>query len=226
MAEKQEDTIVDVEQAYSKFERYLEENKKSLTIIIGTVVALVGGYFAYQKLYVADLEQSAQTAMFKAERYFEQDSINLAISGQGDVMGFEQIVDEFGATPSGNLAEYYLGICYLKKGEYQKAIDHLSEFDGNDQVVGPIAIGAIGDAQMELGQTDEAVSSYMKAAGANNNRFTSPVYLKKAALAYEVKGSYKDAIGIYEKIKSEYFDTPEGRDIDKYISRAKALAGI
>lgn len=225
-SEKKDEPILDVEQTYSKVEQYIIDNQKSLSIIVGTIVVLIGGYFAWTKLYVAEQEKSANTEMFFAEQYFEQDSIDLAINGNGsDRKGFIQIVDEYSITKAGNLAEYYLGMCYLKKGEYEKAIEHLSNFDGDDQMIAPLALGGIGDAHLELGHTDEAISYYQQAADENKNNFTSPIFLKKAGLAFEEKGNYADAVKIYERIKIDFPETEEGKEIDKYIAHAKALMG-
>jgi tetratricopeptide (TPR) repeat protein len=126
---------------------------------------------------------------------------------------------------AGNLAEYYLGISFLRKGEYQKAIEHLEEFEGNDQIVSDVAIGAIGDAYMELKNVDEAISHYLEAAKNNTNNFTSPFYLKKAGIAYEEKGSFTDAVKVYEQIRKDFPKSTEARDIAKYIARANTLAG-
>lgn len=221
-----DEPIVDVGQAFTKTELYIEQNKKSLMIIAFAIVALVGGYFAYKFWYVAGEEARARTEMFKAEEYFGNDSLDKAMNGDGIALGFIQIVDEFSITPSGNLAEYYLGICYLKKGQYEDAISHLQEFDGTDQIVGPQATGAIGDANLELGNTDEAITFYLKAAEQNINNFTTPIFLKKAGLANEDKGNYADAVKIYERIKNEFTETTEGKDIEKYISRAQALGNL
>lgn len=218
--------IVDVQQAFTRTELYIDQNKKSLTVIAILIVALIGGYFAYKYWYVAGEETKARAEMFKAEEYFSKDSINKAINGDGIALGFAQIVEDYGFTPSGNLAEYYLGICYLKKGQYEDAIEHLQEFKSKDQIVEPIATGAIGDAHMELGDVDEAISYYLKAAEKNNNKFTTPIYLKKAAMASEGKGLYADAVKLYERIKNEFSETPEGREMDKYISHAKVLGNI
>lgn len=225
--EIKDEPIVDVEQAFSKTELYIEQNKKSLGIILGVIVVLVGGYFAYKYWYVAGEEVKARAEMFVAEDYFGKDSINFAMNGddKGSV-GFISIVDDYGITPSGNLAEYYLGICYLKKGQYEDAIAHLEEFDGKDQIVGPLATACIGDANMELGKIDEAITYYLKAAEQNNNLFNSPICLKKAGLAYEEKQNYSDAIKIYERIKNEYAETNEGREMDKFIARAKVLGNL
>lgn len=226
MASEKDAPIVDVEQAYSKVEQYVIDNQKSLSIIIGAVVLLVGGYFVWQKLIVEEQEKSANNEMFYAQQYFEQDSLDLAINGNGaDRKGFLYITEEYGITKAGNLAEYYLGMCYLKKGEYENAIEHLNSFDGDDQIVAPLAIGAIGDAHMELGHTDEAISYYQQAADENKNNFTSPIFLKKAGMAYEEKGNYADAVKIYERIKVDFPDTDEGKEMDKYIAHAKALIG-
>ncbi|MGQ0829771.1 MAG: tetratricopeptide repeat protein [Bacteroidota bacterium] len=221
-----DEPIVDVEQAFSKTEAYIEENKQSLMIILGVVVALVGGYFAYKYWYVAGEETLARAAMFKAEQYFEKDSLDKAMNGDGVALGFSQIVEDYGVTPSGNLAEYYLGVCLLKKGQYEEAIAHLQEFDGDDQMVAPVATGSIGDAHLELGRTDEAITFYLKAAEQSVNNFTTPIYLKKAAMANEDKGNYADAVKLYERIKNEFAETIEGKEMDKYIGRAKALGNL
>ena len=227
MSEKNTDEpIVDVAEAFSKTELFIEKNKKTLILVFGAVVVLVGGYFAYKYWYVAGEEEKARTEMFKAEDYFGKDSINKAMNGDGVALGFTQIVDEYGITPSGNLAEYYLGICYLKKGQFEDAIEHLEAFNSKDQMVAPEATGAIGDANMELGKVDEAITYYLKAAEQKPNKFITPIYLKKAALAYEEKANYADAVKIYERIKNEFAETIEGKEMEKYISRAKALGNL
>jgi tetratricopeptide (TPR) repeat protein len=219
-----DEPVIDVEEAFSKTELYIEQNKKSLSIIAMVIIALVGGYFAYKYWYVAVEETKARAEMYKAESYFEKDSLDKAINGDGKSLGFTKKVDDYSNTHSGNLAEYYLGICYLKKGQYEEAISHLQEFNSKDQMIAPIATGAIGDANMELGKVDEAITYYIKAAEQSNNKFTTPIYLKKAALANEDKKAYADAVKLYERIKNEFGETTEGKEIEKYLARAKALA--
>jgi len=225
MAQEKEETLVDVEEVYSKTERYIEENKKSLAIIVGAIVLVIAGYFAWSKLIIGPREADAQKDMFMAEQYFEKDSLDKAINGDGNFYGFQYIVDNYGFTKSANLAHYYLGISYLRKGEFEKAIDHLEEFEAQDDVVGPIATGAIGDANMELGKTDDAIDHYIKAAKMGENKFVSPIFLMKAGLAYEDKKDYKNAIKVYEQIKKDYSESTEGKEIEKYIAHAKALTG-
>jgi len=224
MAKEKEETIVDVVEVYSKTEKYIDENQKSLSIIVTAIVVLIAAYFAYEKWYVADKEVEAQQQMYMAETWFEMDSLDLAIYGDMQWPGFEEIVDEYSITPSGNLANYYLGICYLRKGMFEEAIDYLSSFDSDDMVLSSVATGAIGDAYMELGETKSAASFYMDAANGKKNDFTSPIYLMKAAAAYEELDNFKKASGVYETIKKNYPDTKEGLEVEKYLERAKSLA--
>lgn len=225
MTEEKTQPAVDVQETIGKAEKYIEENKKSLSIIVGAVVVLVGGYFAWTKLYLGPQEEEAQSQMFMAEKYFEKDSIDKAISGDGQFYGFKDIVDKYSLTASGNLAHLYLGLCYMQKAKYEDAISELKEYDSDDLMLGPIAKGAIGDANSQLGKNDDAIDYYLKAAGGKND-FTSPIYLMKAAMLYEQAGKYTDALKVYEQIKSDYADTREGREVEKYISRAKAKGGV
>lgn len=226
MAEQNEDPIVDVTETISKAEHYLEENKKSLSIIAGAVIVLVGGYFAWTKLYIAPLEEEAQSQMFMAERYFEKDSLDKAINGDGQFYGFKDIIEHYGMTSSGNLAHMYLGLSYLNKGKFEDAISELKEYDGHDLMLSPISIGAIGDAYSELGKTDDAIDQYIKASETSKNNFTTPIYLMKAAGLYESQNKFAEAVKLYEQVKTDFPEAREGRDVEKYISRAKAKGGI
>src|SRR5688500_8162622 len=202
MTKETTEPIVDVEQVYSRTEKYIEENKRSLSIIVGAIVVIIGGYFAYTPLYVAPQDLEAQAQMFVAEQYFEQDSLDKALNGDGNYPGFIEIADEFSITPTGNLANYYAGICFLRKGDFTQAIEYLEKFESDDQVIGPIAVGATGDAYMELKQVDEAIEHYLKAAKLQENDFTTPIYLMKAGLAYEELAKYNEAESVYEDRKS------------------------
>ncbi|HIA11352.1 MAG TPA: tetratricopeptide repeat protein [Flavobacteriales bacterium] len=221
---QKDETIVDVVEVYSNAERYIDENQKSLSIIIIAIVCIVGGFFAYKKLYVAPKELEAQSDMYVAEQYFRKDSLNKAINGDGNYLGFLDIIDEYSVTPSGNLANYYLGICYLKLGNYQNAIEYLTAYDSDDEMVSSIARGATGDAYMELGETENALEYYLLAANNKRNDFTSPIYLMKAAMVYEELQDFEKAVEVYKDIKSNFAETKEGLEVEKYLSRAKALA--
>ena len=222
--DKTEEKIVAVEEVLGKTEQFIEKNQKILTIIVGIIVVLVLGYFGYKKFYLAPLEKEAQSQIFMAEMYFEQDSLNRALYGDGNYLGFLDIIDDYSSTKTGNLANYYAGICFLKKGEFEEAIDYLKNFSSSDQIIGPMASAAIGDAYMELGDPEKSITYYLEAAGKSNNEFTAPTFLMKAAWTYEELGEYNKALKLYERIKKEFYQSYEAREIDKYIARAKSLS--
>lgn len=217
-----EEKIMAVEEALSKSEIFIEKNQKVLTIILGSIALLVLAFFGFQRFYLIPQEKEAQSQMFMAEKYFEQDSLKLALNGDGNYAGFLQIIEDYGMTKSAKLANYYAGIIYLNDGKYQEAIDHLEKFTIKDEMVSPMAKGAIGDAYMEMGKGDKAAEYYLKAADLNKNDFTTPVFLQKAAWAFEDLGKKEDALKTYERIRVEYPRSAEARDIEKYITRLKA----
>lgn len=224
--EKHDEGTIDVAATLGKAENFVEKNKKALAIIVGGIVLVVGGFFAYQKFIAAPREEEAQNAMFQAQYYFERDSFNLALNGDGTAAGFLGVIDEFGGTDAANLAEHCAGICLLNTGKYDEAIEHLKEFSSDDIVVGAQNLGLIGDAYMEKNQVDDAIDYYKKAADKSDNNFTAPIYLMKAAGALEDQKKYKEALEIYERIKNDYYQTREGQESEKFIARAKILGNI
>jgi hypothetical protein len=116
------------------------------------------GYFGFNKYYLEPKTEEAYDQMYSAQFYFQIDSLDKALYGDGNHLGFIDISSEYSITKPGNLANYYAGICFLRKGKFDDAITYLKDFDADDALIRPMAIGAIGDAYMELGKNSEAVS--------------------------------------------------------------------
>lgn len=222
--DKTEDKIVAVEEALGRTEQFIENNQKILTIIVSVIVVIILGFFGYKKFIVQPQEKEAQSQIFMAEMYFQKDSLDKALYGDGNYLGFIDIVDEYGITKTAKLANYYAGICLLKKGEFENAIDYLKNFSIDDHIVAPMALGAIGDAYSELKNFDKAASYYEDAANKDNNEFTAPAFLFKAGLTYEILKDYNNALKVYQRIQDDYKTSTEARDIEKYITRAKQIA--
>ena len=221
---EEDEVIVDVVGRYNKIEQFIEDNKSMLSIVVGGVALVIAGYFAYINMYLLPLEEEASTEMWKAQQYFAADSLDQAMMGDGNYLGFEDIAEDYSSTKAGKLANYYMGIIYMKKGEYDVAIDYLSSFSSDDALVSTIAIGATGDCYSELGDNEEALNLYTKAARKNVNEFTTPIYLMKAGKVAESIGKYSKAADFYKEVMDDYSDSQEGREAEKYFYRAKTLA--
>ena len=221
--ETHQDQFESVENALSKTEHYIEENQKSLTIIVAAIIVIVGGYLGYNRLVMTPKENEAKSQMWMAEQYFERDSFKLALNGDGNYLGFLDIIDEYGITKCANLAYYYAGISYLHMGEYEIAIENLKQFESDDKMIAPIAFGAIGDAYLELNNTEDALIFYKKAVNTSENDFTTPIYLMKVAFVYKQSGEYDKALEAYKRVEKDYPNTSEGRQISKYIAQVEML---
>jgi tetratricopeptide (TPR) repeat protein len=224
MAKEKAANDLDISETIGKTEQYVSENKKSLGIIGGAVLLIVGGYFVYNLFWVKPQEESARKEMFMAERYFSMDSLDLALNGDGSFPGFLEIIDNYGSSQSANLAHYYAGICYLKKGQFEDAVEFLSGYDAEDDITGALALGGLGDAWLELGDRDKALSYYKKAVKWDGNWFTGSIYSMKLALVYELNGEWDEARAVYERVKKEFPQSTDARDIDRFIARAEAMS--
>ena len=218
---EQEDSFDSIDQSLSKTEQFIEKNQKLLSTIFIVIFLVIGGYLGFKKYYLKPLEEEAISQMFAAEQYFEKDSFNLAINGDGNMPGFLEIIDDYGMTKAANLANYYTGISYLHLGQYDEAISYLQDFSADDRVISIISTGAIGDAYMGMGQTEDAAKKYIAAASMRKNEFISPIYLMKAGRAYELLGNWAEALKQYEKIKKDFPSSNEARMVDKFIKRAE-----
>ncbi|HSV75552.1 MAG TPA: tetratricopeptide repeat protein [Bacteroidales bacterium] len=216
---EEEKNIVKVEEALGRSERFIEKNYK---IIIGTVAAIVliiAVFIGYTRFVLTPRETDARAEMFMAEIYFSQDSLQLALEGDGVYPGFLDIISDYRFTSSANLARYYAGVIFLRQGLFEDAIENLKKFRGRDQLVTAMAYGAIGDAYLELENLERAARYYRKAYKHRPNDLTTPLYLFRAGLVYEKMEEPAKALELYNRIRDEFPNSAEGQNIERFIGR-------
>lgn len=219
---KDDRNIVAVEEALSKSEQFIERNQNSIIYAVAVIVILISGYIGYTRFILSPRERTAQVEIFMAEKRFDRGDYEKALLGDAEYPGFLDIMSDFRMTKTANLARYYAGISHMRLGEWEEGINYLKRFRTRDQILGSMRYGAIGDAYWELGDLQRAARYYRKAYQYKPDNLTTPAFLFKAAQLFEYKGEYGEAIKLYEQIRREYTNSNEGRDIEKFIARAKA----
>ncbi|WP_128547416.1 tetratricopeptide repeat protein [Larkinella soli] len=207
-----------------KAELFFEKNRNLILGVLGALVLAVVGFFGY-RYWVGSQDQEAQTAMFPSVYEWEADSLKKALSGNGANEGLVTVADEYGATPAGNLADFYAGVALLKQGKYDDAIEHLKGFSSSDLLVQARAYALVGDAYMEKKEYGEAISFYKKAADHKPNQYFSPSYLMKLAVAYEQNKQVQEAVDTYNQIIEKYPNAAEVANAKKYKSALESTVG-
>jgi len=213
--------------AISRVELFFEKNSKALTTILAAIVVVVGGYFAYKYMYQQPRGQKAANMAYVAEQQFAIDSFALALNGDGNNAGFLQVIDKYGSTAQGNIAKHYAGVCYLRLGDLDKAMKYLSAYSEVSGVPGRIInaqnYGLQGDILSQKGDYAAAAAKYRSAVAAADNSLTTPSYLRKLGLMYSLQNKAAEAREAFERVKRDYPQSVEARDIDKYIGESEQV---
>ncbi|PWG04753.1 tetratricopeptide repeat protein [Polaribacter aquimarinus] len=219
-----------LDETASKSEQWIEKNSKPLFTALIAIVVIFLAYLGYTKYVVEPNETEASNELAFPRKYFDEaatagsgiDSLlNLGLEGADGKYGFIDIAESYSGTNAGNLANYYAGVSYLQLKKYDKAIEYLSKFNSDDEILGPVSLGAIGDAFADIDQPKEALEYYEKAANKKSNDFTAPLYLFKAGQTAMELEDFSKAETLFTKIKENYSKSDQGRDIEKFIAAAK-----
>tara|TARA_Y100001935_G_scaffold241585_1_gene231164 strand:- start:744 stop:1547 length:804 start_codon:yes stop_codon:yes gene_type:complete len=219
-----------LDESASKTEAWVSKNQNY--ILGGIIVIALGvlGYLVYGRYIQQPKEATAANELYYPQQYFDQalgnevakDSLlDLALNGAEGKFGFLDIIEEYKGTKAANLAHYSAGMAYLQKQQYQEAIDHLEDFESDDDILGAMAKGAIGDAFAQLNQPNEALEYYEKAFGHSTNDYTTPMYLYKAGVTALDLGEKDKALTFFKRIKEEFSKSQEANNIDVLIGLAE-----
>ena len=206
-----------VAEAVSKTDLFFQQNKKWIIGVCVAAVVITGCILGYERFVRAPKVAECRARMFPAENAFKAGEYEKAFAGDGNFIGFEEIIDTYGSAADAS-AWMYAGVCQLQTGNYESAIAYLKEYDGKEPILAARAKACIGDAYVGLGDNKEALEWYSKAAGTADNMFAA-TYLLKAGIVCEEMGDNARALSFYKEIKDKYPQSIEGYEIDKYIAR-------
>jgi tetratricopeptide (TPR) repeat protein len=218
-----------LDETASRSEKWVKKNEKTLFALLALVVLFILGTIGYQKYIKGPQEKEAADELAFPKAYFQKAITNnvaadslytLSLNGADGKYGFIDIAEEYSNTKAGNLANYYAGISYYKLKQYDKAIDYLENFTSDDEVLGPIAKGVMGDIFSDINQPEDALSYYLKAANLKDNNFSTPLYLFKAGNTAMDLNKFDKALKAFKRIKKDYPTSEEAKKIDIYISKA------
>lgn len=207
-----------------KAQSFYEKNKNLVLGIGGGLLAIALGVAGYS-YYVSSQDEDAQNALFPAIYQMEADSVSKALKGDGANPGLLAIADDYSATKSGKVASFLAGAALMKQGKYDEAIARLEAFSSSDLLLQARVYALLGDAYLEKNNTEEAISYYKKAIDYKPNKYFTPGYLMKLAVAYEKAKQYKEAVEAYTTVIDSYPESPELANAKKFRAAAEGLAG-
>ena len=214
---EQEQRQQNVAEAVSKTELFFQNYSKVIYGCVAAVLLIALAILAYNRFILQPQKEKAQEAMFQAEQKFAAGNYELALSGDDNTMGFEEIIDTYGSK-AGQAVYLYAGASALQTGEFDKAIQWFKKYKGKDAILLSRAQAGMGDAYVGLEDYKSALAAYEKAASTVDNVFAAG-YLLKAGQVAEELGDKDKALAFYNKIKDQYPNAVEASDIDKYITR-------
>tara|TARA_B100001142_G_scaffold89492_2_gene91224 strand:+ start:54 stop:821 length:768 start_codon:yes stop_codon:yes gene_type:complete len=233
--EIQESTTAEVfetlDSTASKTEEWVVKYQNVILTFIGIVAFGVLGYLGYQNYVIEPKTKEAISELNQAQFYFElavnsQDSDSLykrALNGGEGKYGFLDIIKNYEGTTAAKLATYSAGMAYLNIKDYQNAIAYLDEFNSDDVLLGALAKGAIGDAFAQMGQLEEAFDYYVTASNINNNMYSTPKFLYKAAMIGSKLGKDSQALTYLERIDKEFKESQEANMVAVQIAKLKSI---
>lgn len=219
MADQKVHEVAEVE-GFEGVRSFWEKNKNLIIGLSAAIILIAGGWLLYKNLFLKPKEERASEAIFKAEEYFRNDSLTLALNGDGQNKGFLYVIKNFDGTKASNLAHFYAGIIYLRTSDFNNAVKYLKDFSTDSKQIQMISYGRLGDAYSEQGKKDEAVENYKKAGNYfPEDESNSSEFLFRAGYLLESMGKNKEAVDVYKEIKEKFPKTEKGFSIDKYIYR-------
>ena len=214
-------TLEEVNENLTSAAQRIEDNKKYINwalIAIAVLVLLAVGYiYGIRNPNIED----AKNAIGKADLAMIQGQKEEALKQ------YEMVAKKY-SNKFAERAHLNAAVLLYQDGKYDEAIKHLEAYTPNDKLVAPAAKSLLGDCYVNKKQYDKALAAYDKAISLSdkNEEYTPEFMIKKATVLHELK-KYDEEIAIYEDIKDNYFTYRQntGFDAEKYLERAKALAG-
>lgn len=211
-----------INDSLSSLEQKVEQNKKYIYYVLGVVVAIV----AIVLIYIYAIRNPG---IEDAKKQVSQADMVLLVQNNPDsaLVLYKRVFDNSSYKPA-NRAGQMAGILLYQKGKYDEAIKYLERTSADGKIAGPAVKSLLGDCYVNKKNYDKAMKAYDEAIKlAGNNANYAPLFMMKKATVQHAIKKYDGELKTYETLKSKFpnYVIANNINIEKYIERAKALAG-
>ncbi len=197
----------------AKATSFFNENRTIILAVFIGLVVVIGSFVGYQ-YYSSSQENQAQQLLAIAEGYYTNGDFDRALNGDSFELtyGFLAIANEFSGTEAGNLANYYASVSSFKLGNIEDALAQFESYNAPEGILGVGPISFYASLLKENGSLERAADTYVEAAEWNDNEFTSPDNLLKAAETYFELGDLETAQELAQRILADYPNSLEATE--------------
>lgn len=223
MAKKEETrtSIDELNESLSSIEQKVENNKNYIYWVCGAIVVIAAAIVGYIYGIRNPGIEGAQSEISQADMQLAQGNDSIALAQ------YMAVADGYSNSVA-NRANLNAAILLYNDGKYDEAIGYISNFDPEGVIIGPASQSLLGDCYVNTGKLDEALAAYDKAIALSaDNSYYTPLFMVKKATIYREQKNYAAEADIFQSIKDKYpdFSRNYNFDVDKYLDRAKAMAG-
>ena len=215
--ELKEDALIT---SYVKATTFYEKHKKNISIGITALVVLIIGSVVYMKNR-SDNNERAMTQLGEVYHFFDNGQYQIAVDGvpERNISGLKSILENYGNSPSGDLARFYLANAYFQLGKYDDALKLFDDFSPGDELLVVSRLSGIASCYEAKGMHKEAAEYFEKATTKYAKDITAAENLNNAARNYAQAGEKEKAIEMYKRLKKKYPATGFAREADRYIAQ-------
>jgi tetratricopeptide (TPR) repeat protein len=212
-----EDALVST---YVKLTSFYETNKRAISIGMTALVVAVFAVVIFLKNR-SDNNEKAITALGAIFETYDAGQFQKSVDGipEKNIQGLKSIVDNYGGSPTGDLARFYLANAYAQLGRNDEALKEFEDYSPPGELLSVSRLSGIGSCYEAKSMFKEAAASFEKAATQYPKDVSAAENLNNAARDYGQAGDREKAIDLYKRIKKNYPTTAFARDADRYIAQ-------
>ena len=190
-------------------------------LLIGAVALIV---LVAVVLYYVNVQRAIENQA--AERFTQLQATIASGNTQLAIRDLQTFVDRFGSTESGQQGRLILGEILLREGQAPQAVDALGDLaDDPEDATGTAAARIKAAAYEAMGQQDEAVSLYVRIAGAARFDYQAREALADAARVRLQNGDADAAAALYGRVLDTFAADDPGRGYyEMWLAEARARA--
>ncbi len=204
---------------YARATTFYYENKKYISYAVTALMVIAVAGFIYTNNRRASTEKAA-AELGKVYQLFDGGQYSQAIEGipERGIMGLKAIVENYSG-PSAELARFYLANSYYYLGKYDESLQHFKECNHGDNILQASALAGAAACYEAKGDHVAAATYYEKAVDKASKSPSAAEYLHQAAYNYGVGGEKEKAINLFKRIRKDYPNSPQAREVDRYIAQ-------